>query len=438
MSDVIVIGGGAAGMMAACSAAENGHRVTLIEKNEKLGKKIYITGKGRCNVTNAGETTAFFEQVVRNPKSLYSAVYSFDAPQVMAFMEKHGCPLKVERGNRVFPVSDHASDVIRACAKALEHAGVRVCLNTKAERLLTETAEAPGEAERRILGVRLSNGECHKADAVIVATGGLSYPATGSDGDGFRFAKELGIGVEPPRPALVPFVVREEWCRRLQGLTLKNVAVSLESGRKIIYSGQGEMLFTHFGVSGPLILSASSYYANACGKWKTGQDFGEGAGTHRGPEDNMTLIIDLKPALSEEVLDRRLLREFEQNRNKQFKNAVEGLFPSKLIPVMVELSGIEGAKAVHDITKEERAAFGRLIKKLPLTVTGTRSYAEAVITQGGVSVKEINPSTMESKKIKGLYFAGEVLDMDALTGGYNLQIAWATGHLAGESVRSII
>lgn len=438
MSDVIVIGGGAAGMMAACSAAENGHNVTLIEKNEKLGKKIYITGKGRCNVTNAGETTAFFEQVVRNPKSLYSAVYSFDAPQVMAFMEKHGCPLKVERGNRVFPVSDHASDVIRACAKALEHAGVRVCLNTKAERLLTETAEAPGEADRRILGVRLSNGECHKADAVIAATGGLSYPATGSDGDGFRFAKELGIGVEPPRPALVPFVVREEWCRRLQGLTLKNVAVSLESGRKIIYSGQGEMLFTHFGVSGPLILSASSYYANARGKRKTGQDFGEGAGTHWGPEEDMTLIIDLKPALSEEVLDRRLLREFEQNRNKQFKNAVEGLFPSKLIPVMVELSGIEGAKAVHDITREERAAFGRLIKKLPLTVTGTRGYAEAVITQGGVSVKEINPSTMESKKIKGLYFAGEVLDMDALTGGYNLQIAWATGHLAGESVRSII
>lgn len=434
MREVIVIGGGAAGMMAACSAAENGHRVTLIEKNEKLGKKIYITGKGRCNVTNAGETTAFFEQVVRNPKSLYSAVYSFDAPQAMAFMEKHGCPLKVERGNRVFPVSDHASDVIRACTHALESSGVRVRLNTKAERLLTEKAEASGEAERRILGVQLSNGECLRADAVIAATGGLSYPATGSDGDGFRFAKELGIGVEPPRPALVPFVVREEWCRRLQGLTLKNVAVSLESGRKIIYSGQGEMLFTHFGVSGPLILSASSYYADACGKRKTGQDSGEGAGTHPKPEEDMTLIIDLKPALSEEVLDRRLLREFEQNRNKQFKNAVEGLFPSKLIPVMVELSGIEGVKAVHDITKEERTAFGRLIKKLPLTVTGTRGYAEAVITQGGISVREINPSTMESKKIKGLYFAGEVLDVDALTGGYNLQIAWATGHLAGENI----
>lgn len=452
MSDVIVIGGGAAGMMAACSAAENGHNVTLIEKNGKLGKKIYITGKGRCNVTNAGDTTEFFEQIVRNPKSLYSAVYSFDAPQVMAFMEKHGCPLKVERGNRVFPVSDHASDVIRACAHALESSGVRVCLNTRVERLLTEAAEADArikgrrdagqkkldKAERRILGVRLSNGECLRADAVIAATGGLSYPATGSDGDGFRFAEELDIGVEPPRPALVPFVVREEWCKRLQGLTLKNVAVSLINGTKTIYSGQGEMLFTHFGVSGPLILSASSYYANVCGKWKTGQISGERAGAHLKPEEDMTLIIDLKPALSEEALDRRLLREFEQNRNKQFKNAVEGLFPAKLIPVMVELSGIGGAKAVHDITKEERAAFGRLIKKLPLTVTGTRGYTEAVITQGGVSVKEINPSTMESKKIKGLYFAGEVLDVDALTGGYNLQIAWATGHLAGESVRSII
>lgn len=443
MSDVIVIGGGAAGMMAACSAAKNGHNVTLIEKNEKLGKKIYITGKGRCNVTNAGETPAFFEQVVRNPKSLYSAVYSFDAPQVMAFMEEYGCPLKVERGNRVFPVSDHASDVIRACTRALERLGVRVCLNTKAERLLTEAAEACAEtgsreqlrAKRRILGVRLSNGECLRADAVIAATGGLSYPSTGSDGDGFRFAKELGIGVEPPRPALVPFVVREEWCRRLQGLTLKNVAVSLESGGAVVYSGQGEMLFTHFGVSGPLILSASSYYADACRKQKNGRDPGARAGEQQKPEKDMALMIDLKPALSEDILDRRLLREFEQNRNKQFKNAVEGLFPAKLIPIMVELSGIEGTKPVHDITKEERVRFAGLMKALPLTVTGTRGYAEAVITQGGVSVREINPSTMESKKIKGLYFAGEVLDVDALTGGYNLQIAWSTGHLAGENIR---
>ncbi|MCM1104524.1 MAG: NAD(P)/FAD-dependent oxidoreductase [Clostridium sp.] len=450
MSEILVIGGGAAGMMAAYAAAKKGHRVTLIEKNEKLGKKIYITGKGRCNVTNAGETAEFFEQVVRNPKSLYSAVYSFDARQTMAFMEEHGCPLKVERGNRVFPVSDHASDVIKACTRAMERAGVQVRLHTKAERLLTENQ---GE-QCRICGVALSGGERLYADAVIVATGGLSYPTTGSDGDGLRFAKELGMGTEPCRPALVPFVVREEWCRRLQGLALKNVAVLLEHGTKTIYSGQGEMLFTHFGVSGPLVLSASSYYANACGKQKTGteqSDRGKRKTDTEQPDrgkreidteqsdrgaphaKEMALLIDLKPALSHEVLDKRLLREFEENKNRQFKNAVESLFPAKLIPVMVELSGIAGTKPVHEITKEERIRFAALIKALPLTVTGTRGYAEAVITQGGVSVKEINPSTMESKKVKGLYFAGEVLDVDALTGGYNLQIAWATGHLAGES-----
>lgn len=454
MSVVLVIGGGAAGMMAAYAAAKNGHCVTLLEKNEKLGKKIYITGKGRCNVTNAGETTEFFEQVMRNPKSLYSAVYSFDAPQVMAFMEAYGCPLKVERGNRVFPVSDHASDIIRACARALEHVGVRVHLHTKVDRLLVEETgeplsldEACGCREkkksqdhsvdhvkrRRVLGVCLTNGECLLADAVIVATGGLSYPTTGSDGDGFRFAGELGIKVEPCRPALVPFVVREEWCRRLQGLALKNVSVSLISDTKTIYSGQGEMLFTHFGVSGPLILSASSHYANVCGKCETKQRSHDHTEIYPKEEKDTVLLIDLKPALSEEVLDKRLLREFEENRNKQFKNAVESLFPAKLIPVMVELSEIEGTKPVHDITKEERLRFVRLMKALPLTITGTRGYAEAVITQGGVSVKEINPSTMESRKVKGLYFAGEVLDVDALTGGYNLQIAWATGHLAGES-----
>lgn len=422
-------------MMAAYAAAEDGHAVTLIEKNEKLGKKIYITGKGRCNVTNAGETTAFFKQIVRNPKSLYSALYSFDAAQVMSFMEEHGCPLKVERGDRVFPVSDHASDVIRACADALKRSGVRVSLNTKAVRLLTETA--PDREGSRICGVCLSSGECLKADAVIVATGGLSYPTTGSDGDGFRFAEEMGIRVEPPRPALVPFTVREEWCKRLQGLALKNVAVSLGYAGKTIYSDQGELLFTHFGVSGPLILSASSYYADACGTYGTGQNSGRHAETHSKTAQEMTLSIDLKPALSEDILDKRLLREFEENKNRYFKNAVESLFPAKLLPVIVELSGIAKNKPVHDITKEERIRFVRLIKALPLTITGTRGYAEAVITQGGVSVKEINPSTMESKKIKGLYFAGEVLDADALTGGYNLQIAWSTGHLAGTSVKKM-
>lgn len=447
MSTILVIGGGAAGMMAAYAAAKNGHSVTLIEKNEKLGKKIYITGKGRCNVTNAGETAEFFGQVVRNPKSLYSAVYSFDAPQVMAFMEEYGCPLKVERGNRVFPVSDHASDIIRACAHALERAGVQVRLNTKADGLLVErlekqaqddggqrhTGRLPDEKDRCIRGVLLSNKERIMADAVIVATGGMSYPGTGSDGDGYRFALELGIGVEPLRPALVPLVAREEWCKRLQGLSLKNVAVSLRAGAREIYSGQGEMLFTHFGVSGPLILSASSYYANVCGKRGAKRGVRDCAGMHLIENEDTVLWIDFKPALSKEVLDKRLLREFEKNRNKQFKNAVESLFPAKLIPVMVELSGIAGIKPVHDITKEERARFAALIKALPLTVAGTRGYAEAVVTQGGISVKEINPSTMESRRVRGLYFAGEILDADALTGGYNLQIAWATGHLAGES-----
>ncbi len=434
MGDVIVTGGGAAGMMAAYAAAENGHRVTLLEKNEKLGKKIYITGKGRCNVTNAGSAADFFDWVIRNPKSLYSAVYSFDAFRLMAFMEENGCRLKTERGNRVFPVSDHASDIIRACTRALERAGVTVRLNTKVAELLvcdagepsetdkTDCAESPeggGKAARRILGVRTAGGERLLADAVVVATGGLSYPSTGSDGDGHAWAESLGIKTERCRPALVPFVIREEWCGRLQGLSLKNVTATLVADGRQLFSEQGEMLFTHFGVSGPLILSASSYYANAVRKGHM----------------QAALMIDLKPALSEEQLDKRLLREFEPVRNKQFKNALGSLFPAKLIPVIVELSGILASKPVHEVTKQERLSFARLIKSLPMTVTGTRGYAEAVITQGGVSMKEVNPSTMESRKISGLYFAGEVLDADALTGGYNLQIAWSTGHLAGESIR---
>lgn len=415
MSEVIVIGGGAAGMMAAYAAAAGGHHVTLLEKNEKLGKKLYITGKGRCNVTNAGETPDFFSQVVHSPKSLYSAVYSFDASQVMAFMEDHGCRLKTERGNRVFPVSDHASDIIKACSCALDRAHVTVRLHTKVTGLLVQ-----GGQPRRIVGVRLKDGGQLAADAVVVATGGLSYPATGSDGDGLLWAKELGINVERCRPALVPLVVKEEWCRRLQGLALKNVKAALAVDGKEVCSGQGEMLFTHFGVSGPLILTMSSYYADAVRQEKE--------------HAKAILTIDLKPALSAEQLDRRLIRDFEENKKKQFKNALDGLFPSRLIPVMVELSGIDESKQVHNLKKEERFRFGQLIKNLSLNVVGTRGYAEAVITQGGVSMREISPSTMESRKIQGLYFAGEVLDADALTGGYNLQIAWSTGHLAGASI----
>ncbi|MCD8325339.1 MAG: NAD(P)/FAD-dependent oxidoreductase [Lachnospiraceae bacterium] len=406
MNRCVVIGGGAAGMMAACRAAQQGQKVLLIEKNEKLGKKVYITGKGRCNLTNACDTEDFFRNVVTNPRFLYSAVYGFGSQDMVEFLEESGCRTKVERGMRVFPVSDHASDVIFAMERAMKSAGVEIRLNTKVRRLQIR--------DNRVTGVELSGGERLMADKVIVCTGGLSYPSTGSTGDGYRFALEAGLSVTSQRPALVPLVCRENWCKDLMGLSLRNVRVTLFSGSKDIFQDFGEMLFTHFGVSGPLILSASSYYS-------------------RQALNGAALSIDLKPALTMEQLDKRLLREFEENKNKQFRNALNALFPSRLIPVMISLSGIAPEKKVHEISREERQRFAALIKALPLTVTGTGDFTEAIITQGGVNVKEINPSTMESRKVKGLYFAGEVLDVDALTGGFNLQIAWSTGNLAGES-----
>ena len=404
MGKVIVIGGGAAGMMAALAAAEKGCRVCLIEKNEKLGKKLFITGKGRCNVTNAGDMETLFANVRANGKFLYSAFYGYDNRRVMDFLEGAGCRLKTERGDRVFPLSDHSSDVISAFARELKRRGVEILLNTEAKSLIL------GKDESIVEGVRLSGGRQVHGNMCVVCTGGLSYPSTGSTGDGYGFAKEAGHQVVGQRPGLVPFNVREEWCGRLMGLSLKNVSLRLVCGGRETYQGFGEMLFTHFGVSGPLVLSASSHYES-----------GQGA----------VLYIDLKPALTAEQLDKRLLRDFDENKNKRFGNALGGLFPMKLIPVMVELSGIRSDKKVNEITKEERRRFGELIKAVPLTVKGLRSYEEAIITRGGVCVKEINPSTMESKKVKGLYFAGEVLDVDALTGGFNLQIAWSTGHLAG-------
>lgn len=404
MGMVIVIGGGAAGMMAALAAAEKGCRVCLIEKNEKLGKKLFITGKGRCNVTNAGDMETLFANVRANGKFLYSAFYGYDNRRVMDFLEGAGCRLKTERGDRVFPLSDHSSDVISAFARELKRRGVEILLNTEAKSLIL------GKDESIVEGVRLSGGRQVHGNMCVVCTGGLSYPSTGSTGDGYGFAKEAGHQVVGQRPGLVPFNVREEWCGRLMGLSLKNVSLRLVCGGRETYQGFGEMLFTHFGVSGPLVLSASSHYES-----------GQGA----------VLYIDLKPALTAEQLDKRLLRDFDENKNKRFGNALGGLFPMKLIPVMVELSGIRSDKKVNEITKEERRRFGELIKAVPLTVKGLRGYEEAIITRGGVCVKEINPSTMESKKVKGLYFAGEVLDVDALTGGFNLQIAWSTGHLAG-------
>ncbi len=402
MSRVVVVGGGPAGMMAAVAAAEGGDSVCLVEKNEKLGKKLFITGKGRCNVTNAGDKETFFANVCTHEKFLYSAFYGFDNTDVMDFLSRAGCPLKVERGERVFPCSDHSSDVIAAFQRELKRCGVEVRLNTQARELAV--------SENKISGVVLADGSKIKADKVIVCTGGLSYPATGSTGDGYRFAEDTGHRLTKPRPGLVPLVAAESWCGRAMGLSLKNVSIRLLCGGKKVYEGFGEMLITHFGVSGPLVLTASSYYREG---------------------DDAKLLIDLKPALGEEQLDRRLLREFEKNKNRQFKNSLGGLFPASLIPVMMSLSGICPEKKVNEITGNERRAFGRLIKNLPLTVTGTRGFGEAIITRGGVSVKDVNPSTMESKKVKGLYFAGEVLDLDALTGGFNLQIAWSTGHLAG-------
>lgn len=418
MSEILVIGGGAAGMMAAIAASKRGHHVVLLEKNEKLGKKLFITGKGRCNVTNAADMETLFANVCTNEKFLYSAFYGFDNQAVMTLLEEAGCPLKTERGDRVFPVSDHSSDVIAALQRALKAYGVEIMLHTTVSELLWEKQEnTENKCYGKIKGVKLQNGKTMRADSVIVCTGGLSYASTGSTGDGHKFAEACGHKIVTCRPSLVPLEVAQDWCRDLMGLSLKNVALTMTCGKKELYREQGEMLFTHFGVSGPLVLTASCYLGKALKK-----------------EEPVKLWIDLKPALSNEALDKRILRDFDEQKNKQFKNALGGLFPAKLIPIMVMLSDIDGEKKVNEITKEERKNFVELIKNLPLTVTGTRSFAEAIITQGGVSVKEINPSTMESKFVKGLYFAGEVLDLDAHTGGFNLQIAWSTGHLAGESV----
>lgn len=416
MSRVIVIGGGAAGMMAAAAAADKGHQVTLLERNEKLGKKVFITGKGRCNLTNASDIEEIFEHVVTNRKFLYSALYGFDNRACMDFFEENGLRLKVERGNRVFPASDHSSDVIKTLEKKLKGLSVEIRLHTRAESLVTESLlTESGCDKRRIKGVRDERGKYYEADAVILATGGISYPSTGSTGDGHRMAEETGHKVTELYPALVPLKAREGFCRDLMGLSLKNVTATFKEGKKVLYSEFGEMLFTHFGVSGPIILSGASVI------------------NQRLVKNEKQLFIDLKPALTEEQLQNRLTRDFEENRQKQFKNACGGLFPARLIPVMIALSGIDPDKKACEISKEEKRNFARCIKALPLTITGTGGYEEAIVTKGGVSVKDINPSTMESKQVSGLYFAGELIDVDAFTGGYNLQIAWSTGRLAGES-----
>lgn len=407
MSKVLVAGGGAAGMFAAIFAAYNGNEVHIFEKNEKLGKKLFITGKGRCNITNAGDMDTLFASVVTNPKFLYSCFYGYDNQSVIDFFERIGIKTKIERGNRVFPISDHSSDVIGALTRELHRLGVTIHLHTAVKRIVGKEAFAY---------VELEDGKKVTGDACIVATGGFSYQTTGSTGDGYRFAKEMGHQVTEIMPALVPLELEESYVKELQGLSLRNVTASIYSGKKRLYEDFGEMLFTHYGVSGPLMLSASSYIGKYLEK------------------GNLQLVIDLKPALSFEQLDQRVLRDFEENKNKQFKNAVTKLFPGKLLPVMLELSGIDPEKKVNLISKEERHQFVHLIKNFTWTITKLRGFNEAIITKGGVKVKEINPSTMESKLVQGLYFAGEVLDLDALTGGFNLQIAWSTAYAAGSSI----
>lgn len=414
MSHVIVVGGGAAGMFAAIVAAKNGHQVTLYEKNEKLGKKIFITGKGRCNITNAADMEELFDAVVTNSKFLYSSFYGYTNQNVIDFFEDAGVPVKIERGNRVFPISDHSSDVIRALEREMKKVGVKVCLNTE-----VKSVEAEKDKFNKVV---LKDTTTQTADACIVATGGLSYRSTGSTGDGFRFAENVGHKVTQCFPSLVPMETKEPWICELQGLSLRNVEAKILDGKKELYKDFGEMLFTHFGVSGPLIISASSY---------VGKKFMD----KNGQKKELTLEIDLKPALTEEQLDQRVLRDFEENHNRQFKNAITKLFPTKLIPVMLELGGIDPEKKVNSIEKEERKQFVHLIKHFRMTLTGLRDYPEAIITKGGVNVKEIDPGTMESKLVKGLYFAGEVLDLDALTGGFNLQIAWSTGYAAGNAIQ---
>lgn len=408
MKQVIVIGGGPAGMFAALAAAESGHSVTLYEKNEKLGKKLFITGKGRCNLTNASDIDVLFADVVSNRKFLYSAFYAYDNFRVIDFFETHGVKTKTERGNRVFPASDHSSDIITALKKALEKAGVKIRLKTKVRGLLAEGKE--------MKGVILSDGAKAFSDAVIVCTGGISYPATGSTGDGYLFARDCGHTVTDLTPSLAPITAKEPYVTAMQGLSLKNVRVSIRDERKVLFEEFGELLFTHFGVSGPLVLSASSEIGTKLQK------------------KPLFMQIDLKPALNETQLDARILRDFSKQQNKQFCNSLNALLPSKMIPVMVQLSGIPPEKKVNEVTKEERKRLLELFKAFPLTLLALRDFHEAIVTRGGVSVKEVDPSTMESKLTSGLYFAGEVLDLDARTGGFNLQIAWSTGFLAGSSI----
>ena len=400
-NSIFVVGGGAAGMMAAITAAENGAQVTLLERNDRLGKKLYITGKGRCNVTNDCAPEDFFPNVPRNPRFLYSAIYAFPPREVMAWFEARGCALKTERGNRVFPQSDKSASVIDALRAELRRLGVRV-LQERALDIVTQ--------DGAVCGIE-TDGGFHKTERVILATGGCSYPQTGSTGDGYRMLGKLGHTIVPPVGSLVPLVEKGYDCKQMQGLALKNVALRLVNQKgKTVFEEFGELLFTHFGLSGPVVLSASA---------------------HMNEKDAYTVLLDLKPALDEQKLDLRLLRDFEKFQNRDFENALVELLPRSMIPVIVRRSGIPAEEKVHSITREQRRALLELMKRFPVEIACKAPVEEAIVTSGGVKVSEIEPGTMQSKRVHGLYAAGELLDVDAYTGGFNLQIAWATGRAAG-------
>ena len=416
MPRVIVVGGGPAGMMAAITAAENGNDVTIIEKMPSLGRKLLITGKGRCNITSSLYMSEFIKNTPGNGRFLYSAFQNYTNKDIIEFLKKQGLEVKEERGNRIFPVTDKSIDVLNCFKKRIDELKIKCKLDTRVEKILIKNNE--------VLGVR-TNKEIIQTDKIILATGGKSYPLTGSTGDGYKIAKDLGHIITPIKPSLVPLEVYEkEECKKLQGLSLKNVEIKIidEERKKIIYEDFGEMVFTHFGISGPIILSGSAHLA----KYKDID--------YLLKKKYINLSIDLKPALTEEQLDNRILRDFKEFKNKQFKHSLDKLLPQKMIPLIVELSGINENKRVNEITKTERKRLGQLLKCFTIKIKAFRPVEEAIITSGGISTREIDPKTMESKIIKGLYFAGEIIDVDAYTGGFNLQIAYSTGYTAGISV----
>lgn len=403
MGTIVVVGGGAAGMMAAITAAGN-NKVILVERNDRLGKKLFITGKGRCNLTNACDIDRLFNAITTNPKFMYSSIYTFDNEAVIDFFNKAGLVTKVERGDRVFPASDHSSDVIGVLKTLINrNRNIEVMLNTRVQDIVVK--------DGCVTGVKTGTGEI-KCDAVILATGGKSYPLTGSTGDGYNMAEKFGHTIKDIMPSLVPYNIKETFCKELMGLSLKNVSFCIRSGKKTIFNEQGEMLFTHFGISGPLVIKSSAYI-------------------HRYLDKELSMYIDLKPALDRAALDQRIVRDFKKNINKEFKNSLGELLPVKLIPVIIEMTAIDPYKQVNSVTREERERLVDTIKHMELTFDGLRGLDEAIITKGGINTKEINPATMESKLVSRLYFAGEIIDVDALTGGFNLQVAWSTGRLAG-------